>query len=48
MAEWWSYDLADLILFTPETWYRLFELYHRDIWPMQVVATSGRTNCIVS
>jgi hypothetical protein len=36
MDEWWTYGLADLVLFTPETYFRLFELYHRDWWPMQL------------
>jgi hypothetical protein len=37
MDEWWTYDIADLVLFTPETYFRLFEFYHRDWWPMQLV-----------
>jgi hypothetical protein len=36
MDEWWTYHVADLVLFTPETYFRLFELYHRDWWPMQL------------
>lgn len=36
MDEWWTYGIADLVLFTPETYFRLFELYHRDWWPMQL------------
>jgi hypothetical protein len=34
--EWWTYGIADLVLFTPETYFRLFELYHRDWWPVQL------------
>ena len=37
MDEWWTYSIADLVLFTPETYFRLFELYHRDWWPVQLV-----------
>ena len=37
MDEWWTYDIADLVLFTPETYFRLFEFYHRDWWPIQLV-----------
>ena len=36
MDEWWTYGIAELILFTPETYFRLFELYHREWWPMQL------------
>ena len=36
MDAWWTYGIADLVLFTPETYFRLFELYHRDWWPMQL------------
>lgn len=28
MSEWWSYGLRDLLLFSPRTYYRLFELYN--------------------
>jgi hypothetical protein len=38
MDEWWTYGIADLVLFTPETYFRLFELYHRDWWPMQLAS----------
>lgn len=37
MDEWWTYGIADLVLFTPETYFRLFEFYHRDWWPVQLV-----------
>jgi uncharacterized membrane protein YwaF len=37
MDAWWTYGITDLVLFTPETYFRLFELYHRDWWPMQLV-----------
>ena len=36
MDEWWTYGIADLVLFTPETYFRLFELHHRDWWPLQL------------
>jgi hypothetical protein len=38
MSEWLTYSLSDFLLFSPRTYYRLFELYNRDIWPAQVVA----------
>ena len=37
MSEWWTYQLSDLLLFSPQTYYRLFELYNTDIWPMQIL-----------
>jgi len=38
MTEWWSYTLSDFLLFSGKTYYRLFELYNRDVWPAQLVA----------
>jgi hypothetical protein len=38
MSEWWSYSLSDFLLFSPRTYYRLFELYNTQIWPLQIVA----------
>jgi Family of unknown function (DUF6064) len=37
MSEWWTYSLSDFLLFSPRTYYRLFELYNAAIWPMQVL-----------
>jgi hypothetical protein len=36
MTEWWSYSLRDLLLFSPRTYYRLFELYNLELWPLQL------------
>ena len=33
MPEWWTYSLADFLMFAPRTYYRLIELYNRDVWP---------------
>jgi hypothetical protein len=38
MAVWLSYSLTDLLLFSPQTYYRLLELYHRAVWPAQLAA----------
>lgn len=38
MTQWWNYRLEDLLLFSSGTYYRLFELYHRDVWPLQILA----------
>lgn len=32
-----GYSLEDLMLFSRETYLRLFELYHRDLWPAQIL-----------
>jgi Family of unknown function (DUF6064) len=37
MSEWWTYRPADLLMFSPETYYRLFELYNADVWPAQII-----------
>lgn len=37
-SEWWTYTLRDFLLFSPRTYYRLFELYNSAIWPAQIVA----------
>jgi uncharacterized protein DUF6064 len=38
MSEWWTYTPTDFLLFSPRTYYRLFELYNADVWPLQIVA----------
>ena len=38
MSEWWTYSLADFLLFSPRTYYRLFELYNEAVWPAQIAA----------
>ena len=38
MSEWWTYTLSDFLLFSPRTYYRLFELYNADVWPAQIAA----------
>lgn len=37
MTEWWSYSLRDLLLFSSRTYYRLFELYNLELWPLQLL-----------
>ena len=37
MPEWWTYSLSDLVMYTRQTYYRLFELYNVAIWPVQVL-----------
>ena len=38
MAEWLTYRLSDLLMFSPRTYWRLVELYNRDLWPAHAVA----------
>lgn len=38
MSEWWTYSLTDFLLFSPRTYYRLFELYNEAVWPAHVAA----------
>jgi len=38
MAEWLSYTPSDFLLFSARTYYRLFELYNRAIWPLPIPA----------
>lgn len=38
MSEWWTYRLSDFLLFSPRTYYRLFELYNAEVWPLQFAA----------
>ncbi len=37
MSEWWTYRPSDFLLFAPRTYYRLFELYNADVWPLQIL-----------
>jgi uncharacterized protein DUF6064 len=41
MSEWWTYDLSDLLMFSPETYYRLFHLHNEAIWPAQILALAA-------
>ncbi|HYH20713.1 MAG TPA: DUF6064 family protein [Azospirillum sp.] len=38
MSEWWTYTLWDFLLFSPRTYYRLFELHNAAVWPGQIPA----------
>ena len=38
MSDWWTYRLSDFLLFSPDTYRRLFELYNAEIWPAQIAA----------
>jgi hypothetical protein len=38
MWEWRTYTLSDFLMFSQQTYYRLFELYNSAIWPLQILA----------
>lgn len=40
MSEWWTYSLTDFLLFSPQTYYRLFELYNAATWPAHILAAA--------
>jgi len=37
MSEWWTYRPEDLLLFSPRTYWRLFELANAELWPLQIL-----------
>ncbi|MFO7478048.1 MAG: DUF6064 family protein [Methyloceanibacter sp.] len=41
MSEWWSYRLSDILPFSPQTYFRLFELHNEALWPAQLVSLAG-------
>ncbi|MGK2923053.1 MAG: DUF6064 family protein [Methyloceanibacter sp.] len=41
MSEWWTYQPRDLLMFSPDTYYRLFELYNTEVWPVQLLALTA-------
>ena len=36
MSEWWTYTVADFLMFSSRTWYRLVEVYNAAFWPLHV------------
>jgi hypothetical protein len=41
MSEWWTYNLSDFLMFSPEIYWRLVERYNRDVWPLQLLALAA-------
>lgn len=41
MSEWWSYSPADFLMFSPRTYWRLFELYNASLWPAHLAALAS-------
>ena len=38
MSEWWTYRPSSFLMFAPRTYWRLVELYQREVWPLQLLA----------
>lgn len=38
MSQWWTYELSDLLMFSPRTYWRMVELYNRALWPAHALA----------
>jgi hypothetical protein len=47
MSEWWTYSPRDLLLFSPQTYYRLFELHNQAWWPLPLLALALGTALLV-
>jgi hypothetical protein len=41
MPDWFTYRLSDFLLFSPRTYYRMFELYHGQIWPIHLLVLAS-------
>jgi hypothetical protein len=41
MTEWWSYGLADFLMFSPPVYWRLVQRYNEAWWPGQLLATGA-------
>jgi hypothetical protein len=37
MSDWWTYRLSDFLMFSAETWHRLFVRLNHDIWPLPLI-----------
>jgi hypothetical protein len=38
MSEWWTYRPSDFLMFSPRIYWRLVELYNRELWPAHLAA----------
>jgi len=38
MSEWWTYRVADFLMYSARTWHRLIEQYNAAFWPLQLFA----------
>jgi hypothetical protein len=47
MEDWLTYRLSDLLLFSPRTYYRLFELHNRALWPAHLALLGAGMSILV-
>ena len=47
MPDWLTYRLSDFLLFSPRTYYRMFELYHTQVWPIHLVVLGSVVGIVV-
>ena len=47
MEDWLTYRLSDLLLFSPRTYYRLFELHNRALWPAHLAFLGAGASILV-
>ena len=47
MDDWLSYRLSDLILFSPQAYYRMFAQYHAWIWPAQLMLLASAAAVLI-
>lgn len=40
MSAWWAYRPSDLLMFSPRTYWRLFELHNAQWWPLHLLAVA--------
>jgi len=38
MSEWWRYHIADFLMYSARTFYRLVEQFNTSLWPLHLVA----------
>lgn len=47
MSEWWSYTIADFLMYSPRTWVRLVERYNEAAWPFHLLTLAIGLGIIV-
>lgn len=41
MSEWWTYTLADFLMFSSRSYWRLIALYNDAVWPLHLLALAA-------
>jgi hypothetical protein len=47
MSEWWTYRPEDFLLFSPRTYWRMFELHNAALWPLHVAMLAAGLTIIL-